>query len=267
MEKSSPAQFVTGNFMLDLAKGIISGHTFMNKFGRSTNLDNGIDTDIHDGANAVDDLDIWVAPTQARIHQIVSTNAGDDGNPAGIGARTVRIYGLTSWDTKEVSEDIVLNGVTNVATANSYVIIYRMKVLTKGATNSNVGVITATAAVDTTVTAQINAGEGQTQMAIYGIPSTQTAYITQYYADEVAVAGGAEVVVKLLVNLEPNSELTNFLTKHTRGIRGGGTSGFAHSFKPYKKIEGPAIIKVQGNGDANNMDISAGFDVILVDNN
>jgi hypothetical protein len=164
-----------------LVDGHISGYRTVNKFGRANNVD-AAPTDIWDMANTVQDEALWVAPTQARIHDIVSTDAGDDGDPAGVGARTLRVFGLTDWDTAEVSEDIVLNGTTNVPTVNAYVIIHRMMVLTKGATSVNVGNITATAQTDGTVTAEIYAGQGQTQMAIYGIPSTQAAYMTAYWA-------------------------------------------------------------------------------------
>ncbi len=156
---------------LNIALGNVIGVTSIDKFGRTTNADTGIITDIWDRANVTHNQPIWVAPTQARIHNIVSSNGGDDGNPAGAGARTIRVFGLTDWDTKEVSEDIVLNGVGAIATQNSYVIIHRMFVLTKGATNVNIGFITATAAVDGTVTAQINPSQGQTQKAILGIPA------------------------------------------------------------------------------------------------
>jgi len=255
-----------GSFLLDVAKGNISGHSAVNKFGKSTNVDRDTDTDIHDGANSTDNVDIWVAPTQARTHQIVSTSASDDGSPAGVGANTVRVYGLTSWVTAEVSEDITLNGTTNVPTVNQYVIIHRIKVLTKGATNVNVGVITATADTDGTVTAQIGAGVGQTLMAIYGVPSTQTAYMAQYYVSAIKAAASLSAACTLLVNPGPDSEVTQFLTKNTNGITTEGSNHMSHLFTPYYKIPGPAIIKIQANSSSNNTIISAGFDLILVDN-
>lgn len=248
---------------LELANGVFSGYSHINKFGKSTNVDSGVDTDIWDRANAVDDDDIWTAPTQARIHNIASSSGSDDGDPVGVGARTLRVFGLTSWGAKEVSEDITLDGVTPVATSNAYVIIHRMQVLTKGATAANVGIITATAAVDGTVTAQINAGEGQTQMAIYGVPSVQVAYMTHYYASLLWLTDA--VGISVLVNPEPDSELLNFLVKHTQAIVAVGTSYFSHPFMPYFRIPGPAIIKIQGRGSANNLDVSAGFDLILKD--
>ena len=253
------------NFDLEVSKGNIAGHSAVNKFGRAPTGIQTTATDVWDRATAGVLQPIWVAPTQARIHQIVSGDAND--TSGGTGARTIRIYGLTGWGAAEVSEDITMNGITNVATSNSYVIIHRMKVLTKGATAVNIGAITATADTDGTVTAQMNDGEGQTQMAIYGIPSTQIAYMSRYYGTINKSAGVvATVNFSLLVNPEPDVELTNFLIKNTRGLQSTGTSSDTWPFNSHFKIVGPAIIKVQGRASANDVEASAGFDLILVNN-
>jgi len=68
---------LTSDPLLEIPRGNILGVTSVNKYGRSTNVDNGVDTDVWDRANAVDDQDIWVAPTTERIHQIVSSSASD----------------------------------------------------------------------------------------------------------------------------------------------------------------------------------------------
>lgn len=265
----SSGRLHTSDAMLGIARGNVAGMSSVNKFGRNIEVDSGTSADVWDGGKATNGVSlIWVAPTQARIHNIVSSSASDDGDPAGVGARTIRIYGLTDWDTKETSEDITLNGTTNVATSNSYVIIHRMRVLTKGATSVNVGNISATAATDATVTAQILANEGQTQMAIYGIPSNQTAYLYSYYAS-MNKSGGALaglVDVSLRVNPEPDVELTNFLVRHTVGLQTVGTSAYNHEFKFPKPLAGPAILKAQVASGTNDMDVSAGFDLVLVDN-
>ena len=156
------------DFVLETARGNILGVTTYNKFGRNTDIDAGVTADIWDGGYTGDVSLIWVAPTQARIHDIKSSSSDDAS--AGVGARTILIFGLTDWDTAESTENITLNGTSNVATSNSYVIIHRMRVLTKGATSVNVGVLTATAQSNNTITAQINAGQGQTQMAILAYP-------------------------------------------------------------------------------------------------
>lgn len=149
---------------------------------------------------------------------------------------------------------------------NSYAILYRIKVLSKGGNPPNIGKITAVAATDNTTTAMILAGEGQTQMAIFGIPTTQNLYIERVYANLIAAKTGSEVKIRLLVNPEPADELLGFLTKHTIGIRAVGNSSVEQHWHTYKKVKGPAIIKIQANGDDNNMDIDAGFEAIIVDN-
>ena len=259
-------------FELEVARGAVPGVSSVDKFGRNIEVDSGVSADVWDGGHTLASGGVsldWVAPTAANKHNIKSSDTDDDGDPAGDGARTIRIYGLKDWDLKEITEDIVMNGTTNVPMVNDMVIIHRMKVLTKGATDVNVGLITATATAPsaTTVTAQILAGSGQTEMAIYGVPSIQKVYMNFFYG-ELDKAGGAagSVDVCLMVNPEPDVELLNFLVKHRFGLQTVGTSAYPHPFDPPKEIPGPAIIKARVVSGANDMDISAGFDFILVDN-
>ncbi len=249
---------------------LLSRISVNNKFGRAPLGVQTTATDLWDRANAAVDQQIWTAPTTARIHDIASTSTDDDGDPAGVGARTIRVFGLTGWGAAEVSENITMNGTTNVPTVNSYVIIHRLQVLTKGATSSNVGVITATAQTDASITAQINAGSGQTQMAIYGVSSMQIAYMTNYYGTMVDAGANPATLnavdIDLLINPEPDVELLNFLSKPPEGISNTGSSRVQHLFLPYFSIPGPAIIKLQGTAFINDTDTSGGFDIILVDN-
>ena len=254
---------------LQVPRGNYSNISELNKFGRAPTGVQTTATDIWDRADATPTQSVWTAPTAARVHAIVSTSDldGKTAAPSSVGARTLRVYGLTSWSAAEVNEDITLDGTTGVNTVNSYVIIYRMKVLTKGGTNSNVGTITATAASDATVTAQINVGEGQTQMAIFAIPSTQTLYLSLYYGTINKAQGAAATVnFSLLVNPEPDAELVNFLIKNTRGLQSTGASGATWNFDPYFKISGPAIIKVSALASAADVEASAGFDGYVVTN-
>lgn len=257
------------SFELDVARGIIPGMSTYNKFGRNIEIDADVLADIWDGGHTIASGGsvslIWVAPTQARIHDIVSSSTSDA--MGGVGARSIHLFGLPAWDKKEISEYINLDGTTNVPTVNKYVIIHRMKVETKGVTSINVGIIKATAQTDATVTAQIRAGQGQTQMTLFGVPSIQTAYLGRFYANCNKSAGAAGLVdVSLMVNTDPMGELTNFLTRHTFGLQTVGTSAFTIPYYVPKIIPGPVIIKIQVLSGTANMDVSAGFDLILVDN-
>ncbi len=251
------------NLDYEISRGLLPGHTHILKFGRNTNLDTDIPTDLWDLLTQA----IWLAPTQARIHNVASTSTSDDGDPAGVGAQTIEMLGLTSWDSLPVIETVVMDGTSDKATANAYVIIHRMQVLTWGSSGPNVGTITATAVTDGTITAQISPAVGQTQMAILGVPSVQQAYLTGFYASMLRAAATATIDVNLLVNIIPDTQLAGFSTRQTVAIAADGSSHYYHPFSPYMRIDGPAIIKLQMTSGALNQDGFGGFDVILVKNN
>ncbi len=259
--------FPIREFMIKSALGDYSNIATENKFGRSTNVDT-VSTDIWDLANATDDQAIWIAPTAARVHAIVSTDTDDQGgSPLGTGARTIRVYGLTDWDTKEVSEVIQMNGTTPVNTVNSYVIIYRMEASLWGSTGPNAGKITATTVGQSpsTITACMLLGAGQTQMAVYGVPSAQIAVVPQFYFSVNRQTAAVRPDCCLLVNPIPHIELTKFLTKHPFGLSDVATNAYRHKYNPYKAFPGPCILKMNAISSALNADVSAGFDAYLVD--
>jgi len=255
------------NYGLESARGNVPGVTTVNKFGSAPDGIQTTATDIWTRADSTPTQQIWLAPTAARIHAIVSTSTDDDGSPVGAGARTIRIYGLKTWDLAETSEDITLDGTTPVNTANSYVIIHRMKVLTSGATNINVGTITATAATDSTVTTVIAPGDGQTEMAIYGVPSIQKFYLTRWACNIDKTTGVATAVNFMLkVNENPNVQTTNFLRKQDISLQSTGTSMYQNHFEVPIQFNGPCIIKVQATSTAADVDGEAAFDGYVINN-
>jgi hypothetical protein len=139
-----------------------------------------------------------------------------------------------------------------------------MKVLTSGSSGPNLGVISATAAVDATVTAVILAGNGQTEMAIYGIPSGKTAYILRWSCNiDRTVAVNTAVDFRLLICESPNVDPKIFLRKDDISLQTGATNQFdRHYAMPYK-VAGPAIIKVNAIGSAADIDGESGFDLLV----
>jgi hypothetical protein len=259
------------DFALQVPAGNVTNITDVNKFGKAPAGVQATITDIWDRADATPTQQIWVAPTQARIHEILSTSDADSDTGGAIaqggGARTISVCGLQTWSTAESCETVIMDGTDGTDTANSYVIIHRIRVLTSGATNINVGTITAVAAVDATVTAQVNIGEGSTEMAIYGVPSIQSFYMTQFYGSINKASGGAATITfRLKINYNPDVQLTNFVSLNIRGVQSTGVSDDEWPFNPYKRIDGPAIVKIQGIGSAADLDGTAGFDGYLVTN-
>lgn len=252
-------------FALEVALGKVPGYSPINKFGEAPDCDSGVSTDIWDGADGVPTgTDIWVPPTQARIHDIVSSDVNDDGSPVGTGMRTVRVYGLTGWGTAEVSEDVILNGTTVVPTSNAYVIIHRMEGLTFGTGETNAGIIKATAQTDATVTAAIQTGMGQTLMLIYGVPSTQKIAIKTIKCAALRSASAVKVNGSLLVKLRADQADSAFVTKEK--IQFSDVMSSTHDYTPPKILAGPCIIKIQVKTNLNNTVIAGTFDGLVVDN-
>lgn len=253
------------DFYFNVARGQVAGMTPANPWGRAPSGVQTSATDIWDRADSTPTQQIWLAPTAARVHAIVSSDANDDGSPAGTGARTVTLYGLKTWTSAESSEVVTLNGTTPVNTANSYVIIHKMVVTTFGSGGPNVGTITATAATDATVTAAILPGIGQTRMAILGVPSTQSAYIGRIHGS-VITDSSLNVAFSLVAGTDPVNFPTVFRTIDTFGTVVSGSSNNPENPKTPIVIPGPCILKLQGIASPADTDATGGFDVVLVNN-
>ncbi len=264
------SNYASANFGLLASLGLISGIATVNKFGEAIDCDDDVPTDVWDGAGHSISTPVWVPPTVARVHALVSASTSDAA--AGVGARTIQVYGLPSWDAREVSEVVTLNGTTPVNTVNSYVIIHRMKNLTWGTTGYNVGAITATAAVDGTITAAIHghSNANQTQMCIYGVPSTQKLRLTSLMASIVKGNGITQRADgELLVMVDPAVNVANntaWINKENFSlIEAGYRWEHAYGSTP-KKIDGPAILKIQVTSNAANVQTIGSFDAFLIDN-
>lgn len=171
-----------GNISLGFYANVLAAYRkeALHKFGRNPVVTGDTTEDVWDGGG------LWVPPTEARVHNLVSSSANDAA--AGTGARTIKIYGLdANYDRQE--ETITLNGVTPVATTNSYTRIFRMVCQTWGSGQANAGNITATAVTDATVTAQVSTGNNQTLMAIYTVPNGYSLILYTYWFFVNATAG------------------------------------------------------------------------------
>jgi hypothetical protein len=335
------SNFGMRDFMLEVAKGNVPGHSHINKFGRNSDIDTATDPEDIWGAGG-----LWVPPTASRTHDIASSSANDTGTlvstgtadtnsntttlydaaadfvtdgvaagdavlndtnydhsvvisvddlntltihksvhsidpghtvvgfnagdtyrvvtPASTGASVLHIFGLDS-DMAEAEEFIILNGTNNVATTRTYWRIYRMHVDgAAGRTVSNVGSIAATAQTDATVTAQMNVGNGQSGMAIYTIPAGKTGYITGVYGDLVR---SKSAVASLTLRETPmaSTDGAGSRVQHFFGLEAAG-GHYHHSFSPPKKILAQTDIWIRCDEvSADNVDISAGFDVLLIE--
>jgi len=240
------------DFYLAVAKGDFTGYAKVSKFGRNPGVKSADYESIWDGTN------LYPWPTAAETLNVVSTDTDD--SSSGTGARTVEIEGLnSSWAV--ITETVSMNGTTNVTTTNSFLRVYRARVVTAGSSGVNEGTITMTNTTSSNVIAQIsvdNSGFGQTLMAIYTIPAGKTGYL-------ISINGSSskdnEHSFRLLARDNTVSNAA-WNTKEFLNARGG--------FNLYKKF---AINKYTEKTDLDFQAIasassaaSGGFELILIDN-
>ena len=262
----TPAPPLTDPF-LEIAAGNVAGRSAINKFGRNPDADQiasatavVIGRDIWDLGIA--GATMWLPPTAARTHQIASSDDEDGGAGTDTGALTIRIFGLDANYLLQ-QEDRTLNGTTNVATVNTYTMIYRMFILTAGSTGRNLGNIDATADVDGTVTARISINNNQTTMAIYQVPADKTGFLYQSYTNLHKV-GGATTFADSALMLKEFGGVWRLQDSLDLAIEGGGT--VRHPYTAPVLLPAKTYVKMVANPSKDAQDISAGFDLILVDN-
>jgi len=146
-------------FDLQVARGQVMGHSTVNVYGYQTVV-------------ATDFIPIWENATQ-YTYPVAATQmnlAGTAGDTA-----SILISGLDA-NYLPISETLVMNGETPVQTVKSYLRINSMQVTAGSATNP-AGVVTLKNLTNTVIYAQINAGVGRTQAAIYTVPAGFTYFL------------------------------------------------------------------------------------------
>ncbi len=250
-------------FPTAISVGEFTAYTFINKFGRNPDCDAAasatavvIGRDIWD--NGIAGATMWVPPTEARIHALVSTDDEDGGGVGPTGALTIRIFGLDA-DYLLQQEDLTLDGDQAINTVKAYTMIHRMYVLTAGTDGRNVGKITATAATDGTVTAAITIDNNQTAMAIYQIPADKTGYLFCFYASLQRRSQATKYVDAMLML----KEFGGVWRLHDTFAMASSANHTEHSYTHPFVVPAKAYLKVVADPSADAQDISAGFDLML----
>ena len=146
-------------FDLQVARGQIDGHSTVNIYGYQSAVGT---TFIPMWENAT----AYTYPVSATT-MYVSGTAGDTAQ--------ITIVGLDA-NYAPISELVTMNGTTPVATTKQYLRINSMFVSAGSATNP-AGIVYLKNSGGTTTYAQINAGVGRTQAAIYTVPAGYTYFL------------------------------------------------------------------------------------------
>lgn len=244
-------------FNLQVAQGQIYKHSAVHKFGFNSAVGTaGTDTIwIQDGA--------YTWPAAASVLKVSSSSADDDSTPsAGTGALTVTLEGLDA-NYAEITEDVILNGVTTVNTTLSYLRLHRMFVATAGTGLTNAGVIYAFTGAETsgvpdvatTIRSTIAASQGQTLQAFYTVPAGMTAYMTSVNA------GSADGTNATTIELRARTEGGAFRTQEKFVVfKQTTTLDFPYPLK----FEAKTDIELRGASAAATPAVNGSFDLLLV---
>jgi len=249
---------------LAIAKGEISGTSFIHKFGVTPDFDTGDNkVTVWDGANdgGIDAM-TYTYSTTADIDSVVSTNSTD--------TQVIEIQGLDA-DGLMKNQDVTLAGSGYVGLGSSLIRVFRLK--NEGTTDftGDVSVYVSgptTAGVpDTTsdIRAQVQNSNNQTLMAVYTIPADKTGYMRNWFG----AIGGANKSSNYIMDLVARPSGGVFQLKHRSAIADDGTSHIQHQYIEPEKFNAFTDIEMRSQvttAGVTAATIGAGFDIVLVDN-
>jgi len=237
--------------MLDISMGVKLGYSWVNKFGQNTAVASGGTEEIWDGSTT------YTWPTSATITHVRA--AVDSATTQG---QVVEVQGLDASYVLRI-QNATLDGAdstTEVALSPPLIRVFRMKVLDGTASDQD---IQAGPTGFASQQAIITAGNNQTLMAIYTIPAGKTGYLVTWYA-----------AINPATNQDPTSmpirvwarDNTNGYAPQIKHIHGITTGHVQHFYKPYQKYQEKTDIWMTAAPVGKAADVSAGFDIILVEN-
>ena len=246
-------------FELQVARGQISYHESVYKFGNNAQVADSVETIWQQGG-------LYSYLSAESVLKVSSSSAND--TSAGTGARTVELFGLNG-DYNEISETVTLNGQTAVNTTLSYLRINRMIVRSAGSGGANAGIIyagtgTVTTGVPANIYATINGdGSNQTLMALWTVPAGYTGYLMQYDVSN-GTTSNTPAVCKLTLVARPYGEVfqSKDVNSLTTGMHIENTLIVPVKFAEKTDIE----VRAVSSSASVTFDISAAFEIIYIKN-
>jgi uncharacterized Zn-binding protein involved in type VI secretion len=243
-------------FSLQVARGLIPGHSVVTVFGYNPDVDTSEESVWPNGGTVPH-------PTVASVLKISSTDAAD-ASPSGTGARSVLITGINA-NYDQVSETVVLSGQTAVNTVNSYLYVNGLTVTSVGSGGANAGDInvgtgTVTAGVPAVLYDMIAIGYNNRTTGHYCVPAGYTGYLVHGLFTAGQASGSTAITGKLLVH-SPNDNIVRVgaITTLNNGV-------VQYMFNYPTAIPEKNCVGATAIGSANNNSVSSMFNICLVKN-
>jgi len=242
MPRLAPSQYLEHQG-IQIAAGNVLHTTSVHKFGAVPAMSQNQTGTIWD---VNDTLYPWSAFSSAAVINVERNNVADEG-------KQITIQGLDA-NYNLVEDTVTIAGADTLST-QTFIRVFRAF---KSAGATNVGDIDLEygAAGGTTV-ARINAGKGQTLMAVYTVPAGYTAFLLQGTA---TCQDGADATGDMFVRYFGGDA---FRTGHSFEVSGDGGQYF-YPFAVPIRIPAKSDIDVRASVRSNNARLTAAFDMILV---
>lgn len=240
---SQTSQGKSEDFTLQLARGHIANHSTIHKFGAVPAMSQNSTGTVWDVNDTIYPWNDWVT---AGTVTVTAVNASDNG-------KKITIQGLDE-NYKVQEETITMSSSANTSSTLSFVRLNRGFVFDG---DTNVADIFVRKNSNTVL--KINAGKGQTLMAVYTIPANKTGYLCQGTA---SIQAGADATGDMFVKYFGQS---SFRVGHSFEVSGTGGQ-YDYIFTCPIQIPEKSDIDVRATVRSNNARLTAAFDIILIDN-
>jgi hypothetical protein len=251
---------LTGDFFSEVALGNINNYFIGTKFGRNPQIDiNSAPEDMWAPGGLYTGHPVSFTPQTVNVFSSSTTDTS-----AGTGARTIQISGLKSpTSTDYETENITLNGTTQVTSINTWWRVNRVKVLTAGTGGQNAGTITVRS---TTTTANVFVvmpiGFNQSTIGAYTVPFGKTMIIKRVRVT-ITRASGAAGSATISLRVRPAGGVYN--SARIFELQTGGSTEFESLGGLV--IESGSDIKYRIDSVSDNSTIAEGaFEYILINN-
>lgn len=253
-------QLRVSDVWLDTALGNNRSYSTVHKFGFS-NVGTSMQPITHSGE--------YRTPTSATALEFVSSSSND--TSGGSGAREITVVGLNS-DWEEVTQTVTTNGTTAVALGTNLIRLYRWYVSSSGtyatsSAGSHAGTLTIRVASGgaTWTTIPITPFPmGQSLISAYTVPTGKTGYVLgeNLFIDN---RDTADIIFFQRPNADDVSSPYSGAMR-TISYKLGLQGNFADDSRiPKGPFVGPCDIGYMGKVDSGTGDISAEFDLLIVD--
>ncbi len=247
-----PNAFPLVDHDLLISMDVYRGITYINKFGHNGDVAIGVEEEIWDGSAA------YVFPATALMTSMSQTT-----DQEAMRGETIEWQGLDAdWEMVTQVKTLDATNTTTVVTLDTPMIrVFRGRVLSSIVGDSTIRCHNAGETQDYAI---IGTGNNQTLMAIYTVPVGQTAYLTNYYAHVNPGTNLDPTAMPIRLWARDNVNLYAPQIKHIFGLIEGS---FQHFFTPHKKFTEKTDIYMTAQPVGKAADVTAGFDIILVQEN